>query len=532
VKKIMLAGIAAFVIGGCTTVEQNRPAGRAAADTPIDPRHCHYALELERALPNDRTLIVYLESRQGTFPLAFAAAPQFNRMPHDVDAAGLRVTGRSLAGRIGVTIHSDGYVPRGKPAVSCAFTLNAQLGEADVTGSFKGTYEDQERTGRVTGRIGPGPDIISPARFRLQFENAVNHAKSRPGQGRRIGAAFTLADGHSFGGKLEPRGSITDTACSARVEALALKLEGGRLSGTMKARYVPTGKAAQQYVFTLNGQVIADMAAGTITTTADGKRVEDGRFMGRVTFAHVPDPADSLCVLTLFDVPLENRYMKLYLDTRGGRFSHGFAATPNFNNATHEVDASGLRVKGSRVEGRVKVTVLPDPWIPRDRKPIPCTFGLDAEIRDGEIEGSYEGTAAGRAVQGIAAGRFDERPVIEKVTGMTLKLENALTGGNEWHNRAFVRIALDNWKVTGGSVGNNHTRLKGTVNEGRFQFSKGLLTGWAKTDVQRGGGVDPGDYEFDVNGHFVGKIGAGRFDTYVGGKKVKSGRFWGALRTE
>ncbi len=373
-----------------------------------------------------------------------------------------------------------------------------------------------------------------PVRFVLDFENAIVFARSKSskGKGRRARVTFATRDGLAHGGKLDPPGSITDVSYAARVERTDVTLAEGVLAGTITAAVRRLGgEGPVTFVWTLDGRVAGGTAAGSFTTTRGGKEIEGGRFLGTARAGAVPQPGDSLCYLTLHDAVEDGKFLRLYLSARDGAFTHGFGATPNFNNATHEVDVSGLVLAGAQITGKLRVVVSPDPWVPRDHKPFALSYAIRARITDAEVTGTYTGTARGKEVRGALDGGFEAKAEAAVPERIVLKLENALTGGRSWHNRAFFTIEIEDGKIAGGKVWNNHTDLKGAVDGGSLSLEGETLSGTFEATVGPSGKVSPGRYTFTVDGRWVGDVCAGSFVTRLEGRgEVKRGRFWGSAK--
>ena len=89
--------------------------------------------------------------------------------------------------------------------------------------------------------------------------------------------------------------------------------------------------------------------------------------------------------------------------------------SPTWNRAVHEADASGLSFAGGRLTGDLRVTLIPDLWVPSDRKNRTVTFTVDGTLRQGRFEGTYRargdlGEYAGAIVGTggtIVQGRYD-----------------------------------------------------------------------------------------------------------------------------
>jgi hypothetical protein len=488
-----------------------------------------YELALRGALPGDKPLALRLDVRGGAVHSAFAEAPTFNRASHEVDASGLKAAGEDLRGLVRVTVHSDGYVPAGDAAASCRYHIEARRHGRAVRGSFAGHHGGEPVSGAVEGRLMARPPEREPAHVELMLDNAAVLPRSRHNWHRRLTLRFGLRDGRAFAPRLEPPGSPVDTGFAARVTSADLSLADGRLSGTLAATLTPNGKAPLEFVWELSAAAVGGRVGGGFRTFRDGEPVGEGRLLGTVYRGPKwPAPADGVTVLTLHDAVEPGRYVKLFLRA-GPDGVRGFATTPNFNNATHELSGEGLRFADGKLRGRVDVVVHPDPWVPPDGEPVACSYRLDATYDGVEVTGTYEGTFGGQAVSGALHGGL--RPVVSlsALRRATLKLENALTGGNAWQNRAFLSVELDGGHVVGGRASNNHTDLEGRVTGGSLTVEDGRLRGRVTAEVAPSGGVRGGAYAFEVDGICAGELCAGSFRGGPEGGERKTGRFWASL---
>jgi hypothetical protein len=482
-----------------------------------------YRLTLSGALEGDRDLVVYCIRDGEKVVAAFGRGPQFNRMPYAVDSSQLKWSQDKLAGDVTVSIPFDGFVPKdGKTLVVKAAVLD---------GKYEATVGSDKREGAAEHVQLTALDLSKPVRLQLDCENAVM-TSAKQQKSRRLGMIMTAKEGKVIGVRLVPPGSLTDVAMAAVVTGNELMLRDGKLTGRLTASVRLQGKMSEAiaYAYEFDGWLIGGQIAGTMKITESGAAVADGQFVGSarpVTTA----AADALWTLTLNGVVPENNFLNLYLSTRDGKFTHGFGATPNFNNATHAVDVSKLTLEDGKLAGEVGVTVYPDPWVPKDKKPVACLFTIEAMARDGSATGVVTGKFGGAAVKGTINGDWGSKLTIARMENITLKLENALFGGSEYHNRAFVTVTMQDGKVVGGKVSNNHTTLSGQVTGGDVKLVGEDLTCTLTADVAQGGGVTAGTYQFTIAGKMVGTIGAGEFKTKGPGKdQTKTGRFWCAAK--
>lgn len=543
VRRWVVGGMATLVVCGWVGAAETSTEGAAPAAPTLDPGDCLYTLELTNALDGRATLTVYLDRRNMGTVIAFAAGRQFNRMPFDVDASGLKVatvagpggsgTVERLAGDMKVTVYSDGYVPQSSVPVVCTYSLEADITGNSLHGSYSGRYGLTAVSNGLSGLLYPRPARSDSARFVLNMENAIGVTEGRKGGGRRATATITMVGGRTAGVRIEPPGSLTDVACALRVEKADLRYAAGRLAGGILVVWTPqSGGDAASYMYSIDAQVIGDNVAGKFTTRLNDKDVEGGRFLGTAKLGRLPEPSEGVWKVTFHDLLGKGKFLDLYLVSRDGRLVDGFGTTPNFNNATHDVDLSALPLAGNALGGGLKVTVNPDPWIPKDHKPVLCSLAIEARAGNGVVSGTYKGTAGETGVEGVLDGVIDPIPVAGAIEGGTLKLEDALSGGNGYGSRAFLTFTAEDGKITGGKLWNNHNKaLTGKIEGGALKLDGTGLSGKVTVEVDRGGGVTPGKYEFTVKGCLIGSVGAGTFESSLEGKgAVKSGRYWCSLK--
>jgi hypothetical protein len=491
------------------------PAGAGAAED--------WRLVLAGAMGEGKDLDLHVAWRQGRVEAAFGRAPRFNRMVAEVEPRDLGLADGRLTGAVAVTIPFDGFVPKdGKP-----LRVEAALQAAATGQGFEGTYKAQvggePRTGRLTGTRAAPPPSGRLGRLVLSCEETIQKSK-RGAPAHRIGMAIAFKGGRSFAARLIPPGSITDVGLAATVESHDLRLEGERLTGRLTGlvRHQGSMDKAARYDFGFDGLVIGSSAGGRIKVAEDGAPQADGRFVGQMT-SGAPDPADALYNLTLQRAIPPYNFLNLFLTTRGGKVLGGFATSPNFNNSIHTLDLSGVRLEGGALRGTLGVTIVPDAWVPKDRKPVACAYALDARMADGEVSGTFTGRFGGSGAAGAIEGGLDPKPDLKTLSGLTLKVEGGVYG------RAFHSLRYEGGKMVEGRVWNNHTDLAGTVDKADLDWSDEKIRGSMTVTVSRGG-VVPGTYTAAVDGILVGTVGAGAAVTVAADGRRKDTSFWVALR--
>ncbi len=514
---------AAVWAAGCLVALSAAPA-LGAADV-----QAAYELRLAGALGEGKDIELYAVFGPGGRAVhALSAARQYNRMPHDVDASDLKLAGESIAGTVRISIPFDGYVPKGGEPLEADIEIDATVRSGTAAGTYAGKFGGWPRKGELGGRRIQTHPADVPRRLTLACESAVYWEAGKPKRrrtpGARLGMELAVKDGRCFAARLVPSGSITDVAMAAYAGAQDVRLEGHRLTGSLTGTIYPQGQADRPvaYRWTFDGVAIGDRVAGSMAVVEDGKEVGRGRYLGQVS-SGAADAGDCLMKLTLCEAVPPHNFMNVFLATRGGKVLHGFGTTPNFNNAIHEVDVSGLEVAADRLTGRLGVTIRPDGWVPRDRKPIPCSFEIDAAITAGEVVGTHTGRFRDAPVQGEAVGRLDPKPDLAQVARVTLKVENSPFG------RGFFTLEYEDGRLANGRVWNNHSNLTGEVRKVALDFS-GERVGGSLTAFVEKGGATPGVYVIEPDGVLVGTMGAGTATTTAAsdGRK-KTATFWISL---
>lgn len=88
--------------------------------------------------------------------------------------------------------------------------------------------------------------------------------------------------------------------------------------------------------------------------------------------------------------PKSRRPLSLRLVAQDGRWLFAEGLTPRWNKGLHAVDASELTFTGSRLHGALVVTLQPDPWVPKDRRPRSVRCQLDLPVVHGTLAGTLE----------------------------------------------------------------------------------------------------------------------------------------------
>jgi hypothetical protein len=247
------------------------------------------------------------------------------------------------------------------------------------------------------------------------------------------------------------------------------------------------------------------------------------------------DPANGDWTLIL-DQAVSNKAVHVFLARRDGKWVQAIASTPEFNRGVHTVDLDDLELDGDKLAGRLGVRVNPDPWVPRDGKPIPSEFTIDASVADGKVTGSYEGTAGSEAVSGPVSGSVDPAAGALESGTVKMRLENALTGDQPHVCMAEVTILLRQ-----GEAKKTTFSWPAPGNKGRFFWLAQITEAdWKLTPhgftgelavriTPNRGRVDPGEYRFTLTARRVGSQVAGTFTAKLGDRELPGGTFLGTI---
>ncbi|MFP4434072.1 MAG: hypothetical protein ACOCWV_02785 [Planctomycetota bacterium] len=507
---LVLAGAVAFVC--------------MAADGGAATRVTH--LTLHSALPGDRPMEVHMVLAGGKVSAAFAEARTFNTMSYPVDASKLKATSKGVTGEIVVTVPSDGWVPKGGRSLKCVFEISVIWRNDQAHGTYKGTRDKQAVRGKITGGL-----VDQAARpERCRFELTARAPKGKKGL-RRVGVEMGWRDGKAIGVKLIPHGSITDIGPDTIATKASVRFRRSQLTGRIEGVVQGGGdEKGKPLVIEFDALVIGDVVGGTVRTKLDDGPWVTGSIRGRMNTSDAPEPGEAIWKLTMTHGVSPGRPMNVFVSTGGGKVTNAFAVTPNYNNATHEVDTSKLTLKDGRLTGEIDVTIFPDAWIPKNHKKQAASYRISAELTDAEVSGTFLGRFAGRDVKGQIIGVARSKPEVGEITRATIKPEGGLWNGSWSGYRAFFTFDVEDGKITGGRVWNNHDKaLKGTVESGTFNVKDETLTATMVAEIKPGTSAKPGRYTITVTGPVMGTVSCGNSVSKLG-EKTWTSRYWASWK--
>ncbi len=210
-------------------------------------------------------------------------------------------------------------------------------------------------------------------------------------------------------------------------------------------------------------------------------------------------PSDGGWVVTL-EKPLPGeKDLKLRIARDPNGKLVGFATARTFNSFWHEAATDRLTLSDDGLAGVTKVTIRPDPWMPRDGKPIACEFRLRADRSDAALGGTYAGTVGGKkvrgrlrgqpaAVEGDAAGRNFRIRFFQPLRALLASRRN-LPNQNYAHDHLLLFTLTGGGEVEGAqfeSVVPDYRSYSSVVRSLEVDLDGPVLTGRAVIDIDHG----------------------------------------------
>ena len=236
-----------------------------------------YAVQLWGAAAGKKEVWLHLASRDGRFGRGLAFAPQFNHAVHDVDAAGLKLAGGRLKGNIEMTVNPDPYIPPDKKPIDCAYTIDADVKNGGVSGSFSGTWGSEKVAGPVTGQLTQPVKHSTNFSFHWKMEEGMTGGSAWH---NRTYASMTIVNGKAVtGGASNNKGGWKGTFDGGEA-----KLDGNRLKA--KANVTVTSGSVKKgtYTFEIEAIIVGAHLIGDHSSILNGKVVKRGKIMGGIRF--------------------------------------------------------------------------------------------------------------------------------------------------------------------------------------------------------------------------------------------------------
>lgn len=527
----------------------------SASSAPVDPGNAVYRVVLDKGMPNETELALYLDCRDGAFSRGFGLGPRFNRVPYDVDVSRLRVRGNAIEGEVAVTVHSDGYAPGNWGTLDLSYEISARITGTTVGGGYEGPrglpppkpklrqaparvpddlppalraklrpaapaaeQEERKLEGNVGGNVAARTPL--PSLFRLKLNMEAASGATKPGKsvwGTRGFGSITFKGGKPIQGLMRGHGGHPINYFEATVKDIGLEWGDGTLGGTLAVN-----DRRNEYEYAFEGIRIGDRVAGPFAKKFDGREAFGCRFTGRL--APVPDlsPGDCIYYMVLDNAVMETKQLMLHIPCRKGVFGSGVGFAGRFNHTYHDVDASGLRLEGDSLRGDLKITLNPDPYVPPDGKPVPCEYAIDTKVADACVSGTFSGRFRDTEVADAVTGELSELPPVPRNMRVNVKLDDGACGGAPWFRRCYVGFEARDGKAEGGGISNNKGGFKGTLKGSEVEFDGLTFKAVIRALIDRGS-VNKGNYTFHLDGRAVGNDVFGKVDTELNGEMRKRG---------
>jgi len=271
-------------------------------------------------------------------------------------------------------------------------------------------------------------------------------------------------------------------------------------------------------------------------------------FLGLMTVARaVAAEYEGQYELELAGMMPNGRDMTLMLDVRDGKVASAFGLARRYNGRGHLVVADKLTFGDRRIIGPLDITIIPDPWVPKDGKEQGCKVELDVAMENAGIAGKYVGSCAGEERKGAVTGK--KLPNTGREGRYKLRLFQALrrlapargfTGPN-------VKYAIDMWLTfridkKGNAIDAqfetpvpDYRRYCALVESIDVDFKGAELEVDLVADVDHGGqGRSGGDtrrerYEYELKGVAIGDDVMGRYAGKVKGVRDENIPFLGSI---
>ncbi|MGD0897310.1 MAG: hypothetical protein ABR915_05695 [Thermoguttaceae bacterium] len=506
-----------------------------AAPAVPDAANAIHEIVLEKALPGERAMHVYLRAENGKFTDALAACPARSNTNHVADASQLVLEGNRIRGQLKAALVFDGYWPAdGKPR-ACAYRIDATLNGAMITGAFEGTCgagrenaPAEQSSGAISGRLAPRPDLAGYWVVDLQMENGSGTGALGPKSwGNRVYPRLFFKDGKLVQSLIYGWGRRAQiNYFESAITENNLVFDGKRLAGSITVRPTQEQKAGQEatYVFAFDGRVVGPQIGGVFTKCIGGKEAPGGPFRGTLEPMAAQPEDRAVYYIELHGAVAAAHQLHVFLPRLDGRFQPGIAYSGGWNHTYHDVDPAELRLVGDRLEGRLRATVNADPYVPKDKQPSPCLFEIHAKLLDGRIlQGSYTGTFRDQKVSGPVFGELAAVPPVPEPVHIHLKLDDAVNGGAPWFRRLYCDFIASEGRADKGGWSNNKGGWQGAFRRAEVKFEGSRFTATLEGTVDKANGPKTGAYLFRLSGRVVGSEIVGTCDTYHEGQRTKTG---------
>ena len=294
--------------------------------------------------------------------------------------------------------------------------------------------------------------------------------------------------------------------------------------------------AGRVVLFVLIGGCVGSCAKGEPrgggpgNTAGGGPGAGDG---GRSTQTRL-DPQNAVWSFVLEEaLPRETgpKPLEVYVQRRGGKWRQAVAFAPQWNVSPHKVDAAGLKLESDKLTGALAVTLVPDSWVPPEKRELQATFTVDAMLAEGKVKGTFHGEVAGTHTSGRLTGTAEpEGRVDVRNCVVDLRLEGALPQTmDDWMRRVWATVRMVDARprectATVSPLSPEDTT--GVCDPSGLRLTRDLLGGTLTVSAKAGD--NPIAYSYKLAGIVVGGRVGGTF-TYRLGEHDHRGTFTGVI---
>jgi outer membrane protein assembly factor BamB len=388
-------------------LDVRKPEARPAIARHDDPKNARFDLTLDEGQRDGGTPRFFLRGRDGAFPQSWATVPEDYSYPDVVYPDSLSVADGKLAGKVSALLRGIPYT----------YNLSATLKDGVVEGEYEDTYHGIPIRNDITGTA-----VARAARNAVFTLSWPRQWVDGQNQGVEHKLYLTLTDGVITKVQLLPR-LPRRPDIHATTESFDLQFKDNTLTGFAILQVNITGAGISgRYRVDFDMALLNNLFSGTVQSTRDGfasttyspegfTKVNGGGERPTTTHPAWGDaqvaaaepfaPANAVYTLDLRNSLIKDNDTDGFFDTRlyvtvaDGKVI-GATANARGTAGLQRADASGVRLEGNRLKGRVDVWVNPDGYVFRSASHN--VYNIDAKIDGNTAEGTYEGTYDWREV--------------------------------------------------------------------------------------------------------------------------------------
>ena len=164
--------------------------------------------------------------------------------------------------------------------------------------------------------------------------------------------------------------------------------------------------------------------------------------------------------------------LNIYAVFEKGKFSHALGSAQRFNKSYHLVEEADIRRDGKKVQGKLKLLMCPDVWVPLDHRPVKLDAefdGITTPVTDRKGNQTFELTGNWKAVmhgsrngpgpdtfyQGVLTGGGNPVETGWDQARLRLQMTPSPAPGEPVEAMLDLSVSVSGGKVTGAAVGTN-----------------------------------------------------------------------------